>query len=125
MNTTTGTFVRTPLGRIAAFDPASRLPDELKTMLRAIDSPTSLDALSNQFPAWDNVTQLFEQLQNTRLIAEKVVTDQTSSGYVNDQPYAVNLSPDLELPDTIYLSGGWPATIRMGLASSMDHGTHR
>jgi hypothetical protein len=125
MNITTGSFVRTPLGRIAAFDPASRLPGELKTLLRAIDSPTSLDALSKQFPAWDNVTQLFEQLQHTRLVAEKVVADQTNSGYVNDQPYAVNMSPDLELPDTIYPSGGWPVTIRMGLASSMEHSAHR
>jgi hypothetical protein len=125
MNITTNTFVRTPLGRIAAFDPASRLPGELKTLLRAIDNPTSLDALSKQFPAWDNVTQLFEQLQQTRLIAEKVVADQTSSGYVNSQPYAVNLLPDLELPDAGYPSGGWPVTIPMGLASSMGHGAHR
>ncbi len=115
MQTLISIFVRTPQGRIAAFDTASQLPSELKALLRAIDGHTPLEVLSKQYKSPDDVMPLLALLQRTGLIVEKMVTHPANSDQTHDQRYTANMLLDLDSAYPAY-PRGWPATIPMGLA---------
>jgi hypothetical protein len=123
MHTTASTFVRTPLGRIAAFDTASRLPEELKTLLRAIDGHTPLVTFSKQFADWESVVPLLEQLYRKGLIAEKMLPTLTDSAYPDNHSNNEHMHPATEFAGPAY-PRGWPATVPMELRARAAHAIH-
>lgn len=64
-------YLRTPLGRAAAFSPETKLSDQLKSMLKAVDGKTSVSALVMQFADAD-AAGLLEQLEGLGLIKLRV-----------------------------------------------------
>ncbi len=74
MFTSASIFVRTPQGRISAFDTASTLPQALKILLRGLDGKTSLHQLSQSYATWHTLADYMEQL-----IAAGLVEDKTPS----------------------------------------------
>jgi hypothetical protein len=71
MQTIASTYVRTPQWRAAAFGPATKLPQQLKTLLQAVDGKTASSALSAQFAALGNTPLLLSQLEIAGLIEDK------------------------------------------------------
>ncbi len=71
MQTIASTYVRTPQGRAAAFGPATKLPQQLKTLLQAVDGKTASSLLSTQLAALGNTTLLLSQLETAGLIEDK------------------------------------------------------
>jgi hypothetical protein len=71
MQTIASTYVRTSQGRAAAFGPATKLPQQLKMLLQAVDGKTASSVLSAQFAALGNTTQLLSQLEIAGLIEDK------------------------------------------------------
>jgi hypothetical protein len=66
-STTTLRYLRTPLGRAAAYTPDAKLSVALKAVLKAVDGKTSVSALVVQFPQYD-AANLLSQLEDAGLI---------------------------------------------------------
>ena len=64
-------FVRTPLGRVTAFNPATELPAPLKTLLKAVDGKTATTALMAAHAGLGDVDSLLAILRDNGLIADK------------------------------------------------------
>jgi hypothetical protein len=79
MQTVASTYVRTSQGRATAFDPLTKLPQQLKTLLQAVDGKTASNVLSAQFSAWGNVTQWLGQLETAGLIEDKSALGRSTS----------------------------------------------
>ena len=64
-------YVRTPQGRIAAFNPFTELPPQLKTLLKAVDGKTATTAIEAAHAPLGNVARMLALLQGNGLIADK------------------------------------------------------
>ncbi len=64
-------YIRTPQGRVTAFNPATVLPARLKTLLKAVDGKTSTAALEAAHAALGEVASLLAMLLDYGLIADK------------------------------------------------------
>lgn len=64
-------YLRTPPGRAAAFNPETKLSEQLKSMLKAVDGKTSVSALVMQFADGD-AAGLLAQLEASGLIKLRV-----------------------------------------------------
>lgn len=64
-------YIRTPLGRVTAFNPAAALPAPLKTLLKAVDGKTTTMTLEAAYADLGDVASLFAILQDNGLIADK------------------------------------------------------
>ncbi len=71
MQTIASTYVRTSQGRASAFNPLGKLPQQLKTLLQAVDGKTASSVLSAQFSDLGNVAQWLGQLETAGLIEDK------------------------------------------------------
>jgi hypothetical protein len=79
MQTIASTYVRTSHGRAAAFNPISTLPQQLKTLLQAVDGKTASSLLHAQFSSLGNVTQWLGQLEAAGLIEDKTARGHSAS----------------------------------------------
>jgi hypothetical protein len=79
MQTVASTYVRTSHGRAAAFNPISTLPQQLKTLLQAVDGKTASSLLYAQFSSLGNVTQWLGQLETAGLIEDKTARGRSAS----------------------------------------------
>lgn len=117
-STTTLQYVRTPMGRAAAFTPDAKLPPALKAMLKAVDGKTSVSALMVQFVEHD-AADLLSQLEEEGLIklrGERLADFQPSGAVpdvvdspnaadaadVSERAFASTSSAALELPQVVY-----------------------
>ena len=64
-------YIRTPLGRVTAFNPAAALPAPLKTLLKAVDGKTTTMTLEAAYADLGDVVSLFAILEGNGLIADK------------------------------------------------------
>ena len=76
-------YVRTPMGRAAAFSPDAKLSPKLRVLLKAVDGKTSASALVVEFPEHDT-TDLLNQLEKAGLIKLRVerLSDVEPLGFV-------------------------------------------
>lgn len=79
MQTIASLYVRTSAGRVVAFNPATKLPKSLKSLLQAIDGRTESRTIARQFADFGNVESLLEQLESAGLIESKSAAQRTSS----------------------------------------------
>ena len=76
-------YIRTDEGQIAAYDPQSALPRNLKSLLKLIDGKTPLVMLEESLRAFGDVRGLVQSLAAAGLIkplADGVKSDRTGSG---------------------------------------------
>ncbi len=71
MQTIASTYVRTSQGRATAFSPATKLPQQLKTLLQAVDGRTPSGVLTAQFATLGNVAQWLGELETAGLIEDR------------------------------------------------------
>jgi hypothetical protein len=74
MQTIASIYVRTPQGRVTAFSPTTRLPEQLKSLLQAVDGQTASSAIAVQFSSLGNVTRMLHELETAGLITDKDTT---------------------------------------------------
>lgn len=68
------TYIRTPQGRVTAFNPAAVLAAPLKTLLKAVDGKTATATLETSYADLGDVAHLLSVLQSNGLIADKSAT---------------------------------------------------
>jgi hypothetical protein len=123
MQTIASTYVRTPQGRAAAFGPATKLPQQLKTLLQAVDGKTASSVLSAQFAALGNTTQLLSQLEIAGLIEDKTKMERNTpfrqgADEIWGAPRGSHAKPALHI---VANSGAASASMQRLLATPLPH----
>jgi hypothetical protein len=101
MFTSASVFVRTPQGRISAFDTASTLPQALKVLLRDLDGKTPLHNVAQSYATWQTLANYIEQL--------------IAAGLVEDKTPATLAAPERAAP--LAPTQGWASTQPQSLHS--------
>lgn len=98
MQTIASIYVRTPIGRVTAFNTHSKLPGHLKNLLLAVDGKTASTLLSQQFRQQGDIAMWLGQLETSGLIEDKQALERASPSQQNsDQIWGSSRSP--QLPD--------------------------
>ncbi len=107
-------YVRTPLGRSTAFNPASTLKEPLRSLLKAVDGKANSDALAERFADIDDVAALLDQLETQGLITDRGAAwpaidtsprTQRASGFGQDDSSLLESGFSISvLPDSTYSS---------------------
>lgn len=79
MQTIASIYVRTPIGRVTAFNANSKLPVHLKRLLQAVDGKTTSNLLTQQLKEQGDVTLWLSQLETSGLIEDKRTLDRMSN----------------------------------------------
>jgi hypothetical protein len=64
-------YMRTPLGRVTAFNPGAKLPAPAKALLKAVDGKTTTGILVAAYSELGDVASLLAILQKDGLIADR------------------------------------------------------
>lgn len=98
METISSVYVRTAQGRYTAFNPSTKLPKPLKTLLLAVDGKILSQVLVAQMANLGDVTTLLSQLESSGLIEDKYASNR-HSGY-----------PTSGYPVSGYPASGYPTS---------------
>jgi hypothetical protein len=64
-------YIRTPLGRVTAFNPGAKLPAPAKALLKAVDGKTTTGILLAAYTDLGDVASLLAILQSSGLIVDR------------------------------------------------------
>jgi hypothetical protein len=64
-------YVKTPQGRVTAFNPGAELPAPLKILLKAVDGKTTTSGLEAAYASLGDVAILLDILRSNGLIVDK------------------------------------------------------
>lgn len=91
MQTIASIYVRTPRGRVTAFNTESKLPSHLKKLLQAVDGRTTSTRLTEQWRAHGDVTGWLGQLETSGLIEDKQTLGRAAGhGQNSDQIWGIS-----------------------------------
>jgi hypothetical protein len=86
MQTIASIYVRTPQGRVSAFNTSGKLPAHLKKLLQAVDGKTTSTRLTEQWRAQGDIAGWLGQLEGYGLIEDKQTMGRVPShGQDSDQ----------------------------------------
>jgi hypothetical protein len=86
MQTIASIYVRTPIGRVTAFNTSSKLPAHLKKLLQAVDGKSTSTFLTQQWREQGDIPAWLGQLETSGLIEDKQALDRASHhGQNSDQ----------------------------------------
>jgi hypothetical protein len=113
MQTIASTYIRTPQGRVTAFNTASQLPAHLKMLLQAVDGRTASSLLAARLASLGNVVQWLGQLETAGLIEDKHAMGRSAAfEQDSDEIWGRSRAP-APRPDS------WQATAAAGLEDGM------
>lgn len=95
MQTIASIYVRTLIGRAAAFNTSSKLPVHLKKLLQAVDGKSTSAFLTQQWKGQGDIALWLGQLETSGLIEDKQVPDRaTHQGHNSDQIWGSSRPPE-------------------------------